>query len=141
MAPIKFEEDIKDKLEQRRLEPSSGSWSKLSDRLEEDKQPKSRIVKWLSIAAGILVLVSVSVYFLNKKTDEVVIPEITDKIEKQEVIKEAIQSNKLQNDVQVASIEEVEVLSAKKRKSSPSLKDLKVQFLTNAIKMQEKEET
>ena len=29
MAPIKFEEQIKDKLEKRSLSPSSDSWSKL----------------------------------------------------------------------------------------------------------------
>lgn len=60
MAPIKFEEDIKNKLEERRIEPSSGSWDKLSSQL--DKGPKGRQVKfwWLTIAASfVLVLVSI----------------------------------------------------------------------------------
>jgi len=35
MAPIKFEEDIRDKLEKRQLKPSSNAWKKLSDRLDE----------------------------------------------------------------------------------------------------------
>ena len=35
MAPIKFEENLRDKLEERSLQPSANSWSKLSDRLDK----------------------------------------------------------------------------------------------------------
>ena len=43
MAPIKFEENIKDKLEKRTLTPSSESWSKLSERLDaEDNSSKNQ---------------------------------------------------------------------------------------------------
>ena len=40
MAPIKFEEQLKEKLEQRTIQPSQDAWNKLNDRLDnvEEKQ-------------------------------------------------------------------------------------------------------
>ncbi len=62
MAPIKFEEDIKDKIEQRQLQPSSNAWSKLSERLDaEPKRKTNKTYWWLSIAAsfvGLLIVFS-----------------------------------------------------------------------------------
>ena len=37
MAPIKFEEKIKDKLEQRHLKPSADAWDRLSEKLDAVK--------------------------------------------------------------------------------------------------------
>jgi len=77
MAPIKFEENIKDKLEKRTLSPSSQSWSKLNKRLETDeKQSKNSMFWWLSIAAGLLIMIAVSVQFFNADESESVMPQI-----------------------------------------------------------------
>ncbi|WP_109299733.1 hypothetical protein [Aquimarina sp. AU474] len=60
MAPLKFEEKIKEKLEQRAIEPTVGSWKRLEAQL--DKQPHARKgykTIWYSIAAvfvGIMIL-------------------------------------------------------------------------------------
>ena len=79
MAPIKFEEKIKDKLEKRSLSPSSDSWSKLSDRLDEDeKKSKKPMYWWLSIAAGLLIMVAVSFQFFNTDESENVLPQIVE---------------------------------------------------------------
>lgn len=62
MAPIKFEEKLKDKLEKRSLQPSADSWSKLSDRLDkEEKQSKKPWFWWMSIAAGIIIMLAIAV--------------------------------------------------------------------------------
>ena len=62
MAPIKFEENIKEKLEKRTLQPSSQAWNALSEKLEEDtKKPANKTFWWLGIAAsfvGILFVVN-----------------------------------------------------------------------------------
>ena len=42
MAPIKFEEQLKDKLEKRTMSPSAESWAKLSDRLDAEDQKNKR---------------------------------------------------------------------------------------------------
>ena len=67
MAPIKFEEQIKDKLEAREVSPSSGAWSKLSQQLDaEESENKKPLFWWFGIAASIALLVFVSaIYFTN----------------------------------------------------------------------------
>ena len=52
MELIKFEEQAKNKLEQRRIQPSSDAWNKLTDRLDanQEKQKNNRFW-WQAIAA------------------------------------------------------------------------------------------
>tara|TARA_Y100000815_G_C13317345_1_gene490991 strand:+ start:630 stop:1403 length:774 start_codon:yes stop_codon:yes gene_type:complete len=87
MAPIKFEEQLKDKLEKRTMSPSEDSWSKLSQRLDDDEQKsKNTIFWWLSIAAGIIIMIAVTVQFFNQPDIENSLPKIVDKEEiKQEL--------------------------------------------------------
>ncbi|SHH01446.1 hypothetical protein [Winogradskyella jejuensis] len=80
MAPIKFEEQIKDKLEQRTLTPSAEAWSKLSQQLDaEEKRNKKLSFWWFGIAASIAALVFVSVSYFNNGTestvDEIIVKE------------------------------------------------------------------
>ena len=73
MAPIKFEEQIKDKLEQRKVTPSVEAWSKLSQRLDADeKRSKKSSFWWLGIAASVAALVFVSVSYFNKNGENTV---------------------------------------------------------------------
>ena len=78
MAPIKFEEQLKEKLEQRSIQPSSDAWNKLNDRLDEegDKQNNNGFW-WLGIAATIIgVLLAVT--FVFKTNPEIMEPTIVD---------------------------------------------------------------
>jgi len=43
MAPIKFEENIREKLEQRTIEPSIQAWESLEQRLNTDEKKQSKI--------------------------------------------------------------------------------------------------
>ncbi|EPR72679.1 hypothetical protein ADIWIN_2292 [Winogradskyella psychrotolerans RS-3] len=79
MAPIKFEENIKDKLEKRTLSPSSEGWSKLSERLDaEDNKSKKPMFWWLSIAAGLLIMIAISIPFFSTPESEMVLPQIVE---------------------------------------------------------------
>lgn len=79
MAPIKFEEQIKDKLEKRSLSPSSDSWSKLAGRLDaEEKKTKKPVYWWLGVAAGLVILLAVTIQFLNKDEKEKIMPTIVE---------------------------------------------------------------
>ena len=63
MAPIKFEDNIREKLEGREIEPSSDAWKKLSKRLDENSKKKSNYTLWYAIAASIIgALIAVSVF-------------------------------------------------------------------------------
>lgn len=87
MAPIKFEEQLKEKLEKRTLTPSSDGWANLSDRLDaDDKKSKRPIYWWLSIAAMLVIMIAITIQVFNK--DEVI------KV-KPEIVNE--DSNKIKN--------------------------------------------
>lgn len=75
MSPIKFEENIKDKLEKRTIEPSNGAWNKLSGKLDEHEgKSNSKIVWWLGIAASLVGIFFVTTLFFNKEEAETVKP-------------------------------------------------------------------
>jgi hypothetical protein len=79
MAPIKFEEKLKDKLEKRTLSPSSDGWSKLSDRLDADeKKSKNPFFWWLSIAAGLIIMIAVTAQFFGTEESEKIIPNLVE---------------------------------------------------------------
>lgn len=85
MAPIKFEENIKDKLEKRTLSPTSEGWSKLSARLDADVKKSKNPIFWrLSIAAGIIIMIAISVQFFGgNETNEVMPQVVKDEVEEQ----------------------------------------------------------
>lgn len=63
---------FKEKLQNRTLQPSASAWERLAVQLDE--QPKKTTKSWLfygSIAAGILLLVSVGLSFVLSKNEEV----------------------------------------------------------------------
>ena len=79
MAPIKFEENIKDKLEKRTISPSEDSWDKLSNKLDEQEgKSNSKIVWWIGIAASLVGVFLVTTLFFNQSEDETVLPVLVD---------------------------------------------------------------
>lgn len=67
----KLDKHIKEKLEQRTIAPSKGSWDKIASQLEQ-QQPKSS-KKWFpyAVAASILGIVLVSVFLFTKDQNQV----------------------------------------------------------------------
>ncbi len=79
MAPIKFEENIKDKLEKRTIHPSEDAWSKLSSKLDEQEgESNSKVVWWIGIAASLVGVFLVTTLFFNNGEDESVLPTLVD---------------------------------------------------------------
>lgn len=104
MAPIKFEEHLKDKLEKRSLSPSSESWSKLAERLDaDDKKSKRPIFFWLSIAAGILIMIAISAQFFGSETSKEVIPQVVEENISVESIKGENQDSNTENSIQLVN--------------------------------------
>lgn len=69
MAPIKFEDNIKDKLDKRTLKPSNQAWNRLSERLDnEDKKNSKKPYLWLGLAASIIGIVFIVSQFLMNET-------------------------------------------------------------------------
>lgn len=88
MAPIKFEEDMKDKLDKRTLQPSNNAWGKLSERLDnQTKKRDNKPVLWIGLAASIVgVLLVISQFFNNEA--------VVDSVPKIVVNPEVIEQNK-----------------------------------------------
>jgi len=64
MAPIKFEENIREKLQERELQPSKESWEKLALQLEHTTPKRKVTFFWYAIAASLIaVLVIGSLIF------------------------------------------------------------------------------
>lgn len=77
MAPIKFEENIKEKLDKRTLQPSSEAWKKLSSRLESSEiKPTNKVYWWLGIAASIVGILFITGQFFNNQPTQIITPEI-----------------------------------------------------------------
>jgi uncharacterized protein YacL (UPF0231 family) len=101
MAPNKFEENIKDKLENRTIQPSKEAWNTLQDRLDAStNNEKPRPIFWIGLAASIVgILFVVSQFFndsqINQSTPEIVVnPEVINKKSINPVVVEEIENKK-----------------------------------------------
>ena len=82
MAAIKFEEQVKKTLEQRKITPSSDSWNALAKKLDNHEKKKNKTATWWKAIAAIFigVLFSLSLFFNSK--ENIVKPVIVDINEK-----------------------------------------------------------
>jgi hypothetical protein len=79
MAPIKFEENIKEKLEKRTLQPSADAWTTLSNDLNNhDKKNKRGFIFYISIAASIIGILLVTTVMFNSTENQQAEPTLVD---------------------------------------------------------------
>ncbi|GAA4936752.1 hypothetical protein GCM10023314_06370 [Algibacter agarivorans] len=119
MAPIKFEEHIKEKLDKRSLKPSADAWNILSKRLDnQDKNNKT--YWWIGIAASIIGVLLVVSQFLNNDVvfEEipkiVVTPEVVQQEETIKIISEHIGEKGLNTIEKVNNIDKAETIEKSK---------------------------
>lgn len=112
MAPIKFEEDLKKKLEERTLQPSEASWHKLSKRLDADSD-KRRFSKfwWLAVAALVVVMFQVGINTNSSDVPAVKQPVLVDEAKEHHPVEgmENSKQNHLPEAFDTAPVEEVTV--------------------------------
>lgn len=101
MEPNNFEKDFRDKLNERKIEPSNKAWDRLDAMLSvvEDKKPitidsnKKSKRKWLYIAASFIGFLLVGTLFFNQNKNAVEVPEtvvVEKEIERESAIKPAV---------------------------------------------------
>lgn len=79
MAPIKFDENIKNKLEKRTLQPSSDAWDTLSKQLDiHDKKNSRGLFFYMGIAASIVGVLLVTTLFFKTSEEVSVSPTVVD---------------------------------------------------------------
>ena len=131
MAPINFENKIKDKLDERMLKPSTDAWGKLSNRLaNQDKKNNKKPYWWLGLAASIVGVLFVVSPFLNNDTKVNDAPKI---VNTPEVIQQS-KTNRVvfDNDEVIDNVEDVQVKA--KRETTQKVE---AQKLVNTKKEQE----
>jgi len=123
MAPIKFEENIKDKLEKRTIQPSTDAWQTLANRLDaKNNKKKSPYYLWLGVAASIVAIMFIaSQLFVNNNNTTIETPVIVDT--NKETIKKVESENVLQkkdvltNNVEKESVKELNIKTPKPKKT------------------------
>ncbi|WP_282115863.1 hypothetical protein [Cellulophaga baltica] len=88
MAPIKFEEHIKEKLDERTIMPSANAWDKISGQIVSAPVKKSKGFAWYAIAACLIGLLIASFVFYIGAENTIVLPETTIANENNEKSKE-----------------------------------------------------
>ena len=138
MAPIKFEEHIKEKLDQREITPSAGSWDKLNRSLNEAEGEKKKFNWWIPSVAAVIVLMICGFLFSDLNKDQG--PQIVDtKIEEPS---EEIENQNEVNETEIAS--EAKEVQTSEQEKSPKIEDKKIRKTftpaQNAVASSEKEE-
>lgn len=108
MAPIKFEEQLKEKLEQRRIEPSVDSWNKLSNKLDANEDNKNNKGFWWIGIAATVAGVLLALTFVFKSNTEIVEPIIVDTKKETSIEKKDLQHLDVLNENTAVAIEESE---------------------------------
>ncbi|MBR9913894.1 MAG: hypothetical protein GYB32_03550 [Algicola sp.] len=91
MAPIKFDENIKQKLEKRTLQPSADAWGKLEDQLESrDKRKSKGLFLYVGIAASLVGVLLVTTLFFKSPESSNISPVIVETEMKTDVKKEPV---------------------------------------------------
>ena len=93
MAPFNLEKNIREKLENRELNPSSDTWKKLEIQLDK-KQPRKKTVSWYYLAASVVTVLIMTSVFLNRNTTEV---------ENKVVIENVLQKNDIEMKSEIVS--------------------------------------
>lgn len=112
MAPNKFEQHIKEKLDNRTLQPSTDAWNRLSKRLDEEtKKIKNTSYWWLGLAASIVGILLVTTLYNNKEINLESHPVIVDSpqpVEQSKELQDVVKmpdSNK--NNIQIIADEKI----------------------------------
>ena len=130
MAPIKFEDDFREKLEKRHIAPSGKAWEKLSERLDAEEGSSRKLnFWWIGMAASIIGIAFFAFqYFSSDSKNMNRVPEVIVDVPKVEHIKENqedFESNQVETSIANDSKKQInkgEHLLSKKRNETFVLK-------------------
>ena len=129
MEPNNFEKDLRDKLNERKIEPSHKAWDRLDAMLSvaEENKPNKKSKKWLYIAASFIGFLLVGTLFFNPHKRSVEIPEnvVTEKeLQKETIVKPMVNDiDPVRNEIAVSDKSSKETL-VKQQKNNPEASGL-----------------
>ncbi|WP_264552170.1 hypothetical protein [Flavobacterium sp. N2038] len=123
MEPNNFEKDFREKLKERKIEPSNKAWDRLDAMLsvtEEKKPEKSK--KWLYIAASIVGFLLFGTFYFSQKESVMEIPKnvvVEENVEKDSVVKPTLNIiDSVKTEVAVSEEPSTETLKSVEKKSN-----------------------
>jgi len=131
MAPIKLEKDIKNKLEQRKLQPSAVAWESLQERLDANQNKKNnKGYWWFAIAASFVGILIISSIFFNKNQSDSIEPTLVDSEEQQtpKAVDKAVNPIKKETNVVVKNTKTEKYNSASKKNLTKNPSESKSQL-------------
>lgn len=129
MEPNNFEKDFRDKLNQRKIEPSNKAWDRLDAMLSvaEEKKPKKN-KKWLYVAASFIGFLLIATIFFNQKENTIESPKnaVTEKeIRKDSVVKPLVNTgDSIQTEIAVSENPSKEVSNKEEKKPNQQTKTI-----------------
>lgn len=148
METDKFEKHIKVKFQEREINPSENAWSKISSELNNDESEKKPVYLWMGIAASIVVLVGIALFYFNGSVVNNELPtEIVDTEKKNKledvIIKESIPFKSKEEVVEISlgtktNVEKVKVKEPKLPREQESIVlDDKIEVAVNRVLTEE----
>ena len=121
MEPNNIDKQIKEKLNQREIQPSANAWDRLDAMLSVEEQKPKRSYKWLSIAAVFVGFTLIGVFMMNKEnsTDNV-IPSNPIVLESETETIQNETTSKIENNFSEVKDEEAVVHQSTKKIEKPS---------------------
>ncbi|WP_298237417.1 hypothetical protein [uncultured Algibacter sp.] len=129
MTPIKFDENIKEKLDKRILQPSSEAWNKLSGRLDSsESKPTNKAYWWIGIAASVVGVLFITSQFLSDLPKQIITLEI---VNTPEVIEDDSNSSIINQEIEKVKPSVKESLANSEVRETPSLKQSDIDAESN----------
>jgi hypothetical protein len=69
METDKFEKHIKSQFKDREIQPSENAWEKISSELNSNSSKKKPVYLWMGIAASVMVLIGIALFYFNGSDD------------------------------------------------------------------------
>lgn len=121
MEPSNIEKQIKEKLNQREIQPSANAWDRLDAMLSVEEQKPKRNYKWLSIAAVFVGFTLIGIFMMNKEnTVENVIPSNPIVLENETKLNENESTVEIENNLPEVKQNEAVVHQSIKKIEKPS---------------------
>lgn len=139
MEPNNIENQIREKLNQREIQPSQNAWDRLDAMLSIEEQKPKRNFKWLSIAAIFMGFTLIGIFMMNNENSvEIVIPSTPIVLENKTKLIEKEVVTEVENKLQAVKEEKAIVYQPKKiEKPSTEINPKKDFMLDNHSKKEE----
>lgn len=139
MEPNNIENQIREKLNQREIQPSQNAWDRLDAMLSIEEQKPKRNFKWLSIAAIFMGFTLIGIFMMNNENSvEIVIPSTPIVLENKTKLIEKEVVTEVENKLQAVKEEKAIIYQPKKiEKPSTEINPKKDFMLDNHSKKEE----